>query len=236
MYPPIVFFDLEGTLLKKNYSLDNGKVSPSAWTVLAKEISIDCFKEEEETKDKWNKGEYCNYTEWMRETIKIHIKYKLKKSTFTRVVNSVEIVNGAQSAIKTLRDNGVITCIISGGFKQLADRAQKDLKIDHSMSGCEYFFNEQTGYIEHYNLLPSDYNGKLNFMKTITQEYGVETNQCVFVGDGINDIEIARKAGLSIAFNAQSKLKDVCTISIDHSKGEETLIDIPSIIHNNYNE
>jgi hypothetical protein len=46
----ICFFDMEGTLLEKNLSLDNGKVAPSAWTVLAKEISEACYIEEEKQK------------------------------------------------------------------------------------------------------------------------------------------------------------------------------------------
>ena len=40
--PKIWFFDMEGTLLQKDFALDNGKVAPSAWIVLAKLISEEC--------------------------------------------------------------------------------------------------------------------------------------------------------------------------------------------------
>src|SRR5260221_9361253 len=155
-FPRLMFFDLEGTLLNKSYHLDNGKVAPSAWTLLAESMGKECLAEEEDTKDRWLRGEYAGYVEWMRDTIRIHKKYGLTRKTFEQVMASVELMPGVEEAFETFRNAGVVTAIISGGFKALADRAQRDLKIDHALSACEYFFDAATGTIEHFNLLPSD--------------------------------------------------------------------------------
>ena len=56
MYPKIVFMDLEGTLLQKAIHLDDGRVAPSAWTLLAERLGPDALREEEATKDRWLKG------------------------------------------------------------------------------------------------------------------------------------------------------------------------------------
>jgi len=233
-YPKIIFMDLEGTLLKKEYKLDNGKVAPSAWTVLAKYLGEECYIEEEKTKEKWLKGEYSGYVEWMRDTINIHKKYNLKYDVFKRVIDSVEIKKGVRKSIDEFRSNGAITAIITGGFKALADRVQRELKIDHALCGCEYFFDDRTGYIEHFNLLPSDEKGKVDFMKLLLNEYKFGKKDCVFIGDGKNDVHLAKSVGLAIALDAQKELKEVSNIIIDQGPNKEDFYDVAIAIKNNF--
>lgn len=219
----ICFFDMEGTLLEKNLSLDNGKVAPSAWTVLAKEISEACFAEEEKTKDLWLKNEYISYTQWMMETVKIQIKHGLNKTHLQNVLHQAKLQKGAIELLHYIKKKGYLTVLISGGFKELADLTQRRLKIDHAYSACEYFFNED-GSVEHFNLLPTDEEGKLVFMKHLASEYNSELKDCIFIGDGKNDVFIARNVGTSIAFNAQSELKEVSTYIIDQETPDLSVI------------
>ncbi|MCJ7927041.1 MAG: HAD-IB family phosphatase [Pantoea vagans] len=225
----ICFFDMEGTLLVKNSYLDNGKVAPSAWTVLAKEISESCYIEEEKTKDSWLDNKYISYTQWMMETISIHIKYGMRKNHLAAVLSQAKIQEGAEELIKYLKKEGYITVLISGGFKELADLTQRKLKIDHAYSACEYFFDED-GKVEHFNLLPTDEEGKLVFMTHLASEYNVGLEDCIFVGDGKNDVFIARNVGTSIAFNAQKELIEVSTHVVNQSEPDlSRIIDILSL-------
>lgn len=212
--------DLEGTLLRKEYRLDNGKVAPSAWTLLAERLGAACYEEEEATKDRWTRHVYRGYVEWMRDTIRIHQKYGLTAAFFSEVMDSVPLTAGVEEAVAEFKVRGAITAVISGGFKALADRVQRHLRIDHSLSGCEYFF-DSAGHIEHFNLLPSDEEGKADFMHLIAKEYGVSPRDCAFVGDGKNDVALAQSVGLSIAFNAQPELQAVCGIIIAQELGSE---------------
>jgi phosphoserine phosphatase len=223
--PKIIFFDMEGTIFKKNNDLDNGKVAPSAWTTLAKEISEECYKEEELTKDKWLRGDYKGYLDWMLETVSIHKKHGLTESILNKIVNQAEFHNGAEELFHFLKKNNVITVLISGGFKALADKAQRKLKIDHSFSACEYFFDEK-GELEFFNLIPSDNEGKVCFMNLVASEHGISPKDCLFVGDGKNDIFLAKNVGASIAFNAQSELEEVADCSIRQARGSENLLRI----------
>lgn len=235
-YPGLVFMDLEGTLLRKEYRLDKGKVAPSAWTVLAERLGQDCLHEEEKTWDKWSNGEYAGYVEWMRDTIRIHQKYGLTRSIFLDLVNSAQLMPGAERAVAEFRGRGGVTAIISGGFKALTDRVQRHLRIDHALSGCEYFFSDETEQIEHFNLLPSDEEGKVDFMRLIAKEHGIKTRRCVFVGDGKNDIHLARAVGFSIAFNAQDELKRVASIVIDQPQGEENFYAVATAIRQRFGD
>lgn len=219
----ICFFDMEGTLLEKNSSFDNGKVAPSAWTVLAKEISEACFVEEEKTKDLWLANKYISYTQWMKETVEIQIKHGMNKNHLQTILSQAKIQRGAVELIHSLKIQGYLTVLISGGFKELADLTQRRLKIDHAYSACEYFFNDD-GSIEHFNLLPTDEEGKLVFMKHLASEYNSELENCIFIGDGKNDVFIAKNVGTSIAFNAQRELREVSTFIVDQETPDLSVI------------
>lgn len=226
--PKIWFFDMEGTLLQKDFSLDNGKVAPSAWTVLAKLISEECYLEEELSKDRWNAGEYNGYLDWMKDTIRIQQKHGLKKWHVDEIVKSAKLHNGAHELITSIKATNAKVVLISGGIKALADKVQRELKIDHAFSACEYFFDD-CGNLDFYNLLPTDNEGKASFMQQIAKEYGVNASECAFVGDGKNDKFLARVVGLSVAFNAQKELIELSDFSIVQSQGQEDLSEIKSL-------
>jgi phosphoserine phosphatase len=229
-YPKLIFLDLEGTLLKKAIHLDDGKVAPSAWTLLAERLGPDALREEEETKERWLKGEYSSYIEWMQDTIRIHRRYGLTAKVFSEVMDSVEEMLGVRQAFQVFRERGAVTATISGGFKALADRLQRSLKIEHALSACEYFFDPHTGLLEHWNLLPTDYEIKVDFMRLIMKEYRTEKKQCVFVGDGQNDVWMAREVGFSIAFNAHPDLQRVSSYSINQPLGKENFFAVVECI------
>lgn len=224
----LCFFDMEGTLLAKNKDLNNGKVAPSAWTTLAKAISEECYEEEEKSKDRWLSGEYISYTAWMMDSVRIQIRHGMKRKHLQHIIDETIINNGAKKLTNYLKKNDISTALISGGFKELADITQVELGIDHAYSACQYFFNED-GTIKHYNLLPTDEEGKLVFMKHLAKEYGVTLKECIFIGDGKNDIQIAKHCGLSIAFNAQLELEKVTTYKVNQKNVNlEELIEILS--------
>lgn len=219
--PRLIVMDLEGTLLRKAIHLDDGKVAPSAWTLLAERLGPDALREEQETKDRWKNRLYRNYVHWMEDTIRIHQKYGLTADIFEEVMASVEEMPGARGAVRVFHEWGAITAIVSGGFKALADRVQRSLKIRHALAGCEYFFDRWTGRLQSWNVLPTDYDGKVAFLRMLMREYRLGRKHCVFIGDAQNDVPVARRVGLSIAFNAQQELQMMCTHAINQAEGQE---------------
>lgn len=221
----LIFFDMEGTIFEKAVKNSHGNIAPSAWTLIANHLGEKASKEEEETKRKWNAGEYQGYVEWMEDTISIHQKYGLTKGFFDKVMGSIGYHSGVKETFRELHKMGYHTALISGGFKAQADRAQMDLKIKHAFSACEYFWNKQ-GEICHYNLLPCDYDGKVDFMKLLMKEHGLGKEQCAFVGDGKNDFPLAKAVGISISFNGPKELQEACTYSINQKEGKEDFREI----------
>jgi phosphoserine phosphatase len=216
----LIFFDMEGTIFKKTIKVSKGDTAPSAWTLIARHLGEKALEEEEETKDKWTTKKYKGYVEWMEDTIRIHKKYGLTQQFFNKVISSVKYHGGVKETFAELRKGEYITALISGGFKAQADRAQRDLKINHAFAACEYFWDKR-GRLFHWNLLPCDYEGKIDFMKLIMKEHGLLPENCAFVGDGKNDVALAKEVGLSIAFNAPEELQRVSKYSINQPEGKE---------------
>jgi phosphoserine phosphatase len=230
-YPKLIFMDLEGTLLQK--ATCPGRAyggAPSTWTLLAERLGQDALQEEEQTKERWLRGEYRSYIEWMQDTVRIHQRYGLTKDIFQEVLDSVKEMPGSRDAVNLFHKHGAVTAIISGGFKALADRVQRSLKIHHSLAACEYFFDLRTGELEYWNLLPSDYRGKANFIRLLRSEYRVKKRECVFIGDAQNDIPVIKEVGLSIGFNAQPAFREVCAYSIDQGSQSEDFIEVATYI------
>jgi phosphoserine phosphatase len=216
----LIFFDMEGTIFRKIIKNSVGNTAPSAWTLIAKRLGEKAAEEEIETKNKWNSGKYKGYVEWMEDAIKIQQKYGLTRELFEKIMALIEYYPGVKETFEELHRRGFHTALISGGFKAQADRAQKDLKIRHAFSACEYFWDD-AGKLIHWNLLPCDYEGKVDIMRLLMKEHGLGPEQCAFVGDGRNDIPLARTVGLSIAYNAQKELQDASTYSINQQEGKE---------------
>jgi phosphoserine phosphatase len=74
-------------------------------------------------------------------------------------------------------------------------------------------------------LLPCDFSGKLHFILLILREYGLSPDDWIFVGDGTNDVPVARKAPVSIAYAAHPELRRITTYSINSFSQLPALLD-----------
>jgi len=211
----MVFFDMEGQIFEPGVVAYKKGIASSVWTVIAQHLGPKALAEEEITHDKWGAGKYSSYVEWMEDTIRLHQKYGLTKNFFNNIINKVKYINGAKETVQELRKRGYIVAVISGGFKNLADRAIVDLGIHHVFAACEYFFDKKTKKLASWNLMPCDYHGKVDFMRLLIKEHGLKAEQCAFVGDGVNDISLAKECCISIAFNGRKELQDVTTYAVN---------------------
>ena len=100
------------------------------------------------------------------------------------------------------------------GQWEVAARAQRDFGIIHAFAACEYFFGPDDR-LAGYNLLPCDFSGKIDYIQLMLREYGIGPNDWVFVGDGLNDVPIARAAPISVGYRPHPALREVVTYVID---------------------
>lgn len=209
----LLVLDIEGTLFRTTVQLPRTSISSTIWQAIAQALGPECAAEEIASHRKWESGKYHTYLQWVKDTIAIHRKYHLSHELFRQIIASAEYNPGVKETISQLDRNRYEPVLISGGFRELAARAQQDLRIYHAFAACEYFFGED-GALQSYNLLPCDFEGKIDFIKLMLREYGLGDEDWIFVGDGANDIPIAKVAPVSIGFCPHPELEKVITHSI----------------------
>jgi phosphoserine phosphatase len=217
----LIFFDMEGVIFESGIVENREGIAASVWSVIPKELGEESVKMSEEGKTKWAKGEFKNYIEWVEYSIENFRKHGLTKEIFESVINKVKYMPGVIETFEELRKKGYKTVVISGGLKNLANRAIRELGIDHTFAAAEYFFDPSSGRLVNWNIIPCDYDGKIDFMRLMMREYGISPQDCAFIGDGVNDIPLAKEVGTSIAFNARPELQEVCTHSINQPDGKD---------------
>ncbi|MBW2977987.1 HAD family hydrolase [Candidatus Woesearchaeota archaeon] len=219
----LIFFDMEGVIFEPGIKEERAHVAASIWTVIARELGKECQEEENKGKIMWAEGKFKNYLEWCEYSIEYHKKHGLTMKKFYDIINKVEYVPRTKETFKELKNRGYKTVVITGGFKNLANRAIRDLDIDHTFAATEYFFDENTGKVVSWNILPSDYEGKIDFMRLMMREYGLHPSECAFICEGVNDIPLAKEVGLSIAFNGRKELEKITTHSINQPDDKKDL-------------
>jgi phosphoserine phosphatase len=143
--------------------------------------------------------------------------------TVWEVAENLSISRGATKTILMVKRLGMIPIIITGGFCVLAERVAEKLGIEYV--SCNRFKIED-GYIT--SVVEPVITGKEKAKKlqAIAGWLGVNLNQCIAVGDGANDIEMMRIAGLSIAYNGCERVIEEADVSVT---GKDLTLILPYI-------
>ena len=136
----------------------------------------------------------------------------LSEDVLKEVAQRLPITKGAHRLIKTLKNYGFKTAILSGGFTYFGKYLQKELGIDYVHANELEIKNGVLtgGYLGDI----VDGNKKAEYLKQIAKKEGINISQTIAVGDGANDLPMLNLAGLGIAFHAKPKVKDNAQSSI----------------------
>lgn len=201
--------DVEGTIFKATFKLHGVDYKSTLWQPIARELGEPAMDEENLMAQKYENGEYASYLEWVKATIEMHQRYTLKKSVFDKLVESAEYNTGVEEFFMNLNRNEWIPVLISGGFQNLIRRAENELDIEYGFGACEYYF-DSNGYLSSFNLQPCDFEGKINFLNILINDFKMNRKtDWVFVGDGKNDVPIARIAPKAFGITPHEDLKQV---------------------------
>jgi phosphoserine phosphatase len=209
----LLVFDVEGTLYQTKVRLPGTSIDSTIWQGIAEALGPEAMAAEVHTHEKWHCGSYPSYLDWMKDTIQIHKNFGLTGNKFSNLILSAEYNIGVPETIRKIDRSQFEIVLISGGFRELAARAQIDFDIHHAFAACEYMF-DKAGVLRGYNLLPCDFHGKIDFIQLMLREYGLGADDWIFVGDGANDVPIARIAPLSVAYAAHRDLRAVAKYKI----------------------
>jgi phosphoserine phosphatase len=207
----IIFFDLEGTLILNR----DHRTNSSLWGCIPQVLGEDAIKNDEKLYAKWKAGGYRNYVAWCDESMSYFRKHGLTKKIFRKLLDEAVVREGVEETIHELHKRGIVTAIVSGGFQQQAARLQIELGIKHAFTAVQIYWKDD-GTVAGWNSLPGDNEGKMEFVELMRKEFGFSIDECAFVGNGENDVHIAKHVGISFAVpDAHDALKKASTHTIN---------------------
>jgi phosphoserine phosphatase len=138
----------------------------------------------------------------------------LPESVLDEVADSLQLMPGARTTVRTLKRLGFRCGVVSGGFTRIIERLADDLGLDfHVANDLEIVDGKLTGRVLGDIV---DRAGKAAALRKFAAEFGVPLAQCVAIGDGANDIDMLSTAGLGVAFNAKPALREVADTALSH--------------------
>ncbi len=227
MSQKVIICDMDGTLIREEVTY-NGEILPSRWNQIMHYLGDDARRREKEAKQDWYDGLYKEHpVDFLNDIINIFYDEGLKKDYFEKVIDSYELFPGVKDVFSELNKLGnYTTALISGGFMALAENVSNELGIDYTRAACKLEWDYQ-GNLAGWNLLREDYGSKVTSLEEIIAECGAELSNCVYVGNGKNDVSVAKyiveNGGTAVAFNGPPELKEVCTYSVDGENFYEVL-------------
>jgi len=142
----------------------------------------------------------------------------LDESVLRRVAEGLQLTEGAERLVGTLRSLGYRTAILSGGFAYFGKRLQARLGIDYVYANeLELVDGKVTGKVAGAIV---DGERKAALLREIVDREGIDLEQVISVGDGANDLPMLSIAGLGIAFRAKPVVKrsagqSISTLGLD---------------------
>ncbi|MHA1960837.1 MAG: HAD family hydrolase [Candidatus Thorarchaeota archaeon] len=178
----LVVFDVDGTLTKHS----------SIWWRLHEHFGT--VEGGKRLYDQFFSGE-ITYQEWADRDAALWTARPL--SEVMSVVDNTELVKGASEAVESLKGHGLNVAILSGGFDLMASRIAERVGIGHVVTNrLLHSDGTLTGEVE----VLFGWGEKTKMIPQIAKHFGVSLDATVFVGDGLNDVGVFSKVGLSIAF------------------------------------
>lgn len=139
----------------------------------------------------------------------------LELATLDKTWQRVRLTPGARELVATMRARGALTALVSGGFSFFTAKVAARLGFDlHRANTLLDDGAALTGQVAEPIL---DRDSKLAALTELAQQRGVRLSATLAVGDGANDLDMLRAAGLGIAFHAKPVVAQEARARVDHA-------------------
>lgn len=162
-----------------------------------------------------------------------HIATLLKGKTHQELIeiaDQIPVVEGTAEIIKELKSRGYIIGIISDSYDCITHHVKNKLGMDFSLSNeLEFSKGICTGEVKIPSFLFNNSKSvcrhslcKTNAVLSLLDKYQIPKENCIAIGDSMNDLCMIKEAGLGIAFCSQDELLNhhADIILKEHSFGE----------------
>ena len=121
---------------------------------------------------------------------------------------------GAETMLACLKQRGIKTAVVSGGFTFFTSRLQQRLNLDYSRANVlEMDAKQLSGRVVGAIV---GAQAKADFLSELCEQLHITCAQTLAMGDGANDLKMMQLAGLSIAYHAKPKVQAQAAVVINH--------------------
>jgi phosphoserine phosphatase len=126
----------------------------------------------------------------------------------------ITLAPGGRALVQTMRAYGAYTSLVSGGFTLFAEYFAERIGFDEAVANVlEFDGDTLTGTVATPIV---DKNTKLKRLQSLAEERNVPIADTMAVGDGANDLDMIRAAGLGVALHARPLVAAEADVQIDH--------------------
>jgi len=138
----------------------------------------------------------------------------LEEGALQRVYDErLKLNPGAEKMLATLKQHGIKTLLVSGGFVFFTERLKQRVGLDFTRANTLEVVNGRlTGKVLG-NIL--DAQGKADALMQVSNELGLKPEQVIAMGDGANDLKMMAHAGVSVAYHAKPVVRTQASYALN---------------------
>ena len=126
----------------------------------------------------------------------------------------ITLAPGGRTLVQTMKAYGAYTSLVSGGFTIFADAIARRIGFDEAMANTlEFDGDALAGKVTHPIL---GKQAKLDRLNALCASHDIQLVQALAVGDGANDLDMIKVAGMGVALHAKPVVAAEAEYRIDH--------------------
>jgi phosphoserine phosphatase len=184
----LAIFDLDGTLTRER----------SIWEYIHRRLDK-WYGFAEEYQKKFLAGE-ISYEQFCERDAQVWRGMRLEE--LIEIAKTVPFHPGVDELMKYLKNKGLKLALVSSGLSILSNWVHERFGFDYSVSND--LLHEEgilTGKVK----IQVYYDRKAEWVRKILDQYKVEPEESIGIGDSVGDLEMFRVVGFSIAFNSSCR-------------------------------
>ncbi len=135
-------------------------------------------------------------------------------SILERAASGIAAIPGGATLAATMKANGALTAIVSGGFTFFTNRVRAALGFERDYSNILEIAGEHLAGTVAEPVLGRE--AKLATLEKLAAERGLSVDATIAVGDGANDLAMLGAAGFGVAFRAKPTVAAQARLRIEH--------------------
>lgn len=153
-------------------------------------------------------------------------------SDLIAVADSIPIIEGTKDIVTELKNRGYIVGIISDSYDCITNHIKIKTGMDFSLSNeLEFSKSVCTGEVKIPSFLFNNPKSlckhsicKTNALQSLMEKYNIKRENCIAIGDSLNDLCMIKEAGLGIAFCSKDELVNHHADAVISSKSFHQLL------------